>query len=63
MHSIREMIKIKFTNPHVTIFHHYLSFPTVVLLKLLQYRPANLRWANIVVVMQITVVKAKIKVQ
>ena len=40
-----------------------ISFPTVVLLKLLQYRPADRRWAAIVVVMQITVAKAKIKLQ
>ena len=39
------------------------SFPTVVLLKLSQYRPPDLRWATIVVVMQITVVKAKSKLQ
>ena len=42
----------------VTIFHHCLSFPTVVLLKLLPNRPSDLRWATIVVVTQITVVKA-----
>ena len=49
--------------PLVTIFHHNLSFPTVFKLKLLQYRPPDLRWATIVVVMQITVVKAKSKLQ
>ena len=39
------------------------AFPTVVLLKLLQNTPSGLRWATIVVVMQITVVKAKNKLQ
>ena len=66
MRSIREMMKIKLTilfYPLVTIFHLYLSFPTVVLLKLLQYRPSDLRWTTIIVVMQITVVKAKSKLQ
>ena len=47
----------------VTIFHHCLSFTTVVLLKLLQNRPSDQRWATIVVVIQITVVKAKNKLQ
>ena len=52
-----------YATAHVTIFHCYLSFPTVVLLKLLQYRPADLRCATIVVAMQITVVIAKNKLQ
>ena len=67
MRSIREMIKIKVT---ILLLRYIipplpfsLSFPTVVLLKLLQYRPADLRLATIVVVMQITVVEAKIKIQ
>ena len=64
---IRKMIKIKLTilSPRYNIppLPFSLSFPTVVLLKLLQYSPADLRWATIVVVMQITAVKAKIKLQ
>ena len=67
MRSIREMMKTKVTilSPRYNIppLPFSLSFPTVVLLKLLQYRPADRRWAAIVVVMQITVVKAKIKLQ
>ena len=59
------MMKIKLTilSPRYNIppLPFSLSFPTVVLLKLLQYRPADLRWATIVVVMQLTVIKAKIK--
>ena len=68
MHSTRENDENQTYNyilfsPHVTMFHLYLSFPTVVLLKLLQNRPSDLRWATIVVIMQLTVVKAKIKLQ
>ena len=40
-----------------------LPFFTVVLLKLLQYRPSELRWATIAVDMQIDDVKAKSKLQ
>ena len=65
MHSIKEMMKIKFTTLSPCYNIPPLLFPqsTVVLLKLLQYRPPDLRWATIVVVMQITVVKAKSKLQ
>ena len=67
MRSIREMMntKVSILSPRYNIspLPFSLSFPTVVLLKILQYWPPDLRWATIVVVMQITVVKAKIKLQ
>ena len=67
MRSIREMMNIKGTilslRYIISPLPFCLSFPTVVLLKLLLYRPADLRWATIVVVMHTTVAKAKIKLQ
>ena len=49
----KKMMKINLTILfyfHYAMFHHYLSFPIVVLLKLLQYRPSDLRWATVIVV-------------
>ena len=60
----RQMIKVKLTI--LSLCYNIPALPffsTVVLLKLSQYRPPDLRWATIVVVMQITAVKAKRKLQ